>query len=117
MLGLRRHKGSVDLLKILRLQGMQPYPQGLGCGFRLSQLRSMSGIGWIREDGHQGDLRHHFPEELQLLPHQGVSVHGHAGDVSPWPRETDDESGHYGIISGRYDDGDCLGRSFGRPDR
>jgi hypothetical protein len=77
----------------------------------------MRGIGWIREDGHQGDLRHHFHEELQLLPHRVVSVHRHAGDVSPWPRETDDESGHFGIISGRYDDGDCLGRSFGRPDR
>ena len=107
-----RRKGSVDLAGTLCPQGLKSHPQCQRGDLRFSQLGRVGEIGWVPEDGHPGDLGHHFPEQPQLFSHQLVRVDGQAGDVSPWPCDADDESGRHGIINVRHDDRNRLGRLF-----
>src|SRR5713101_2376784 len=69
-LSSHRREGSVDFPGSMRLQGLKPHRQCPGYDLRLSQLRCVTWIGWIPEDGHPRDLKHYLLEQLQLFPHE-----------------------------------------------
>src|SRR5262245_33433611 len=105
------HGGECDF-KIVwtsRRQALKLQSQGLGCDLRLSQKRPGRWISRNEEDGYLSDLGDGLLEQLnRFAGYLGACCSAHAGDVSPRPCETGDETALNGVSTCSHDDGDRL---------